>query len=344
MADITGLKEVKSIIAISSCKGGVGKSTVAALIAQELTQKGLKVGLLDVDMFGPSIPTLFHTNGPVEVQDNMYIPLESNGLKLMSYGFLVGDEPTVMRGPMISRYVSQLVHNTNWGDLDYLFIDFPPGTGDIQLTMTQEIKLDGAIIITTPQTLSLVDVARGILMFEKVNIPMLGIVENMAYFQCDNCDKKHYIFGEGSQTELEERFGLNVFAQIPLNHTFSNLSGTDPIIANMTNAITESLNTFNLSSFTSPEVEFNDKEITLRWTDSNIEVISNKDLRASCRCAACVDEYTGEVKFDHEMMRPDIQARNIRTLGNYALSVSWNDGHTSGIYPYKKIKKISKNL
>ena len=132
------------------------------------------------------------------MRDKMLIPLEVDGLKLMSVGFVMGDAPAVMRGPMVSNYVQQILQQTDWGDLDYLLIDMPPGTGDIQLTLVQQAAFDGAIIVTTPHSLSLVDVARGILMFEKVDVPVLGIVENMAYFVCDNCDKKHYLFAFSS--------------------------------------------------------------------------------------------------------------------------------------------------
>ncbi|MEI7999605.1 MAG: Mrp/NBP35 family ATP-binding protein, partial [Candidatus Omnitrophota bacterium] len=194
MSNPFGLSKVKNIIAVSSCKGGVGKSTVAAGVAKALLRQGMKVGLLDADLHGPSIPTLFNLPS-VDIRLNefkMAVPAEVEGLKLMSFGFLLGDAPAVMRGPIVANYIQQLLFQTDWGELDYLIIDMPPGTGDIQLTITQSIRLTGAVIVTTRQTLSLVDVARGILMFEKVKVPILGIVENMAFFICDACEKKHY--------------------------------------------------------------------------------------------------------------------------------------------------------
>ncbi|OGX25542.1 MAG: hypothetical protein A3D10_08480, partial [Omnitrophica WOR_2 bacterium RIFCSPHIGHO2_02_FULL_48_11] len=172
------LTQVRSIIAVSSCKGGVGKSTVAAYLAQELARRGFKVGLVDVDIHGPSIPTIFNlSKAEVYVNEKkQFLPIVKNNLKIMSFGFLLGDAPAVMRGPIVSRYVQQILHGTAWGELDYLFIDMPPGTGDVQLTITQTVRLNGAVIVTTRQTLSLVDVARGILMFEKVEVPILGVI------------------------------------------------------------------------------------------------------------------------------------------------------------------------
>ncbi len=202
------LKNVKHVIAVASAKGGVGKSTVAATLASEFAAKGFKVGLLDTDLFGPSLPTLFNIHeSRIEQRDKMLIPADFNGIKLMSFGFLLGDSPAIMRGPMVSGYIQQLLTTVEWGELDYLFIDMPPGTGDVQLTISQTIKLDGAVIVTTRSSLSLVDVAKGILMFEKVQIPTLGVIENMSHFICDNCDKEHFIFGK-KRSDLSDRFGI----------------------------------------------------------------------------------------------------------------------------------------
>jgi len=189
------LSKVKHVIAISSCKGGVGKSTIACALAWELSARGFKTGLLDADIYGPSMPSLFHLQKPA-IHTNefkMITPVEYKGLKLMSFGFLLGDAPAVMRGPIVSNYIQQLVFQTDWRELDYLILDMPPGTGDVQLTITQSIKLTGAVIVTTHHGLSLVDTARGILMFEKVKVPILGVIENMAYFVAPDTGNKYYI-------------------------------------------------------------------------------------------------------------------------------------------------------
>ncbi|MCX5758090.1 MAG: Mrp/NBP35 family ATP-binding protein [Candidatus Hydrogenedentes bacterium] len=221
-AQPSSLDTVNTIIAVSACKGGVGKSTVAVLLARALQSQGLAVGLLDADLYGPSLPTLLNVHQPeVYMEAGRLMPVEVRGLLTMSFGYLIGDAPAVMRGPMVSPIiwrgpmvmgvVNQVLQDVDWGELDYLIVDMPPGTGDIQLTITQRAKIDGAVIVTTPQALSLVDVAKGILMFEQVDVPVLGLVENMSHFVCDGCGKEHFIFGSSSDM-LQRRFGLPTLA------------------------------------------------------------------------------------------------------------------------------------
>ena len=340
------LAQVKSIIAVSSCKGGVGKSTVAAYLAQELASRGFRVGLVDVDIHGPSIPTLFNLVGTqIYVNEKkQLIPVEKNNLKIMSFGFLLGDAPAVMRGPIVTRYVQQILLNTAWGELDYLFIDMPPGTGDVQLTITQTIQLSGAVIVTTPQTLSLIDVSRGILMFEKVNVPILGIIENMAYFMCDQCDKKHYIFGEQGAAQLQKRFGVEILAQLPLLAQLG-LKIDKPLandfIMRAVDKVVMALGKNSILQKQVPQIQFNAERITLNWTDGTQMTVSNSDLRLSCQCALCVNELTGKQILQPKDVRADIAPIEITPLGNYAIGVVWNDGHSSGIYPYDIIRQIA---
>lgn len=340
------LANVRSIIAVSSCKGGVGKSTVAAHLAVELAHRGFKVGLVDADIHGPSVPTLFNLTS-TEIfanEDKQLIPIERGNLKIMSFGFLLGDAPAVMRGPIVSRYVQQVLLNTAWGELDYLFIDMPPGTGDVQLTITQSVRLSGAVIVTTRQTLSLVDVARGILMFEKVNVPILGIIENMSYFICDKCDKKHFIFGGEKQSQLSERFGVELLAEIPLLPEFSekiNTSKTNPFIIQAVDKVVMAVGKNKLSQKDIPAVTVKPAEIQLAWKNGEVVSIAHKDLRTGCQCALCVDEITGGKIVKPGNIRPDIAPKEIFPLGNYALGITWNDGHSSGIYPYTLIRSLA---
>jgi len=256
---------------------------------------------------------------------------------------LLGDAPAVMRGPMVTQYVHQILHNTAWGELDYLFIDMPPGTGDIQLTITQTAQLNGAVIITTPQTLSLIDVARGILMFEKVSVPILGIIENMSYFLCDDCDKKHYIFGKNVGQSLTDRFGINLITTIPLLQEMI-LSIDKPksneYIKQAANNVVETLSKNADSQTRISKIKFDQKNITLGWTDGSQIIVSNRNLRLSCQCALCANEMTGKIILKEGDVKDNIAPVEITPLGNYAVGITWNDGHSSGIYPYKTIKKL----
>lgn len=209
------MRGVKSIIAVSSCKGGVGKSMVSTNLAVALAQQGAKVGLLDADIYGPSLPTMLGLEGrqPI-VQDKKFIPIEVAGLKVMSAGFLFpAGDAAVLRGPMVSNVLQQVLLLTQWGELDYLILDMPPGTGDVQLTITQAVNLSGAVIVTTPQKIALIDVGKGIDMFGKVNVPILGVVENMSYLEQNG--QKVFLYGESGTPHLTKTYGLDNLAEIP---------------------------------------------------------------------------------------------------------------------------------
>lgn len=215
-----GLAGVKNIIAVSSGKGGVGKSTTAVNLAYALIAEGSNVGILDADIYGPSIPTMMGLKGetPVSEDGKNMIPLESSGLSAMSIGFLVSDaSATVWRGPMASRAFSQMLNETAWHDLDYLIVDMPPGTGDIQLTLAQQVPVAGAIVITTPQDIALADAVKGIAMFEQVKLPVLGVIENMSYHLCDNCGHHAHLFGQGGGERIANNAKTMLLGQLPLD-------------------------------------------------------------------------------------------------------------------------------
>lgn len=209
---------VKRIIAVASGKGGVGKSTVAANLAVALAARGLKVGLCDCDLYGPSVAQMFGTNErPNANEHDEIIPIEAHGLKLMSMGFLLEDKsPVIVRGPMATRYTQQFLRQVAWGELDVLVLDLPPGTGDIQLTIVQTVAVDGAVIVTTPQEVALIDARKAVAMFAKVNVPILGLIENMAWFEGDD-GKKYHIFGEGGGVREAEGMNVPLLAQIPID-------------------------------------------------------------------------------------------------------------------------------
>ncbi|MFV1883956.1 MAG: P-loop NTPase [Balneola sp.] len=213
------LPGVKHIIAVASGKGGVGKSTVAVNIAAALARTGAKVGLMDTDVYGPSIPTMFNLfERPNITTQKKLIPLEKYGIKMVSMGFLVDvNQAMVWRGPMATSAIKQFMTDVEWGELDYMVLDMPPGTGDIQLTIVQTVPLSGAVIVSTPQTVALDDVRKGVAMFQKVKVPVLGVIENMAYFiPPDMPGKKYHIFGEGGASRLAEELSVPVLGEIPL--------------------------------------------------------------------------------------------------------------------------------
>jgi ATP-binding protein involved in chromosome partitioning len=213
---------VSHIIAVSSGKGGVGKSTVAVNLATALAMDGAKVGLMDADVYGPNVPTMMGvTEQPKLLQDplrgELFIPPMSHDVKVMSMGFLIqGDQPLVWRGPMLHSVVSQFCHKVEWGNLDYLIIDMPPGTGDVQLSLAQLVPVTGAVMVSTPQEVSMQDVRKAFHMFEKVRIPVLGVVENMSYFKCDGCEKRHSLFGEGGGKMLAKKFNTELLSELPI--------------------------------------------------------------------------------------------------------------------------------
>ncbi|QLG87312.1 iron-sulfur cluster carrier protein ApbC [Chitinibacter bivalviorum] len=213
-------KGVKNIIAVASGKGGVGKSTTSVNLALALAAEGAKVGLLDADIYGPSQPTMMGVADlHPESIDNKYIkPIEKYGVMNMSIGFLIDPEqPMVWRGPMVTQALTQLLNDTLWGELDYLVIDLPPGTGDIQLTLSQKVPVTGAVIVTTPQDIALLDARKGLKMFEKVGVPILGIVENMSMHVCSNCGHIEPIFGEGGGAKMSADYGTELIGKLPLD-------------------------------------------------------------------------------------------------------------------------------
>ncbi len=214
------LDGVSNVIAVASGKGGVGKSTVAVNLALALVQEGARIGMLDADIYGPSQPRMLGLTGKKpETKDGKTLePLEAHGIKAMSIGFLIDErQPMVWRGPMVTSALSQLLNDTRWGELDYLFVDMPPGTGDIQLTLSQKVPVSGVIIVTTPQDIALADARKGLEMFQKVNVPILGIVENMSVHICSSCGHEEQIFGHAGGERLAEEYGLQILGSLPLD-------------------------------------------------------------------------------------------------------------------------------
>ena len=213
------IDNVKNLIAVASGKGGVGKSTTAVNLALALAAEGAKVGLLDADIYGPSQPRMLGISGQPESKDGRTLePMVSHDIQTMSIGFLIEEEtPMIWRGPMVTQALEQLLNDTNWSDLDYLVIDLPPGTGDTQLTLAQKVPVSGAIIVTTPQDIALLDARKGLKMFQKVEVPVLGIVENMSLHICSQCGHEEHIFGQGGGQSLSDQYGVELLGALPLD-------------------------------------------------------------------------------------------------------------------------------
>lgn len=248
--DDTGMATVKNIIGVASGKGGVGKSTVSLNLALALSATGAKVGLLDADIYGPTIPLMLGMkDGSMEVVDNKLQPADSHGIKVVSFGFFAQEnqQAAIYRGPIISGILKQFLVDTNWSNLDYLIVDLPPGTGDIPLTLAQTIPITGILVVTTPQEVASNVAVKAVGMFNKLNVPIIGVVENMSHFICSKCDEKHYIFGEGGAKKISEQFNIPFIGEIPLNSSI--MSGSDtgkPII--ITDPNSESSEAFRSSA------------------------------------------------------------------------------------------------
>lgn len=347
-----GLQHVDHIIAVASCKGGVGKSTVAVNLAYSLAKTGAKVGLLDADIFGPSLPTMVRPDSArVYTENKMIVPLSWNGVSLMSFGWVSaaqGGGPAIMRGPMVSSVVTQLLTQTAWGELDYLVLDMPPGTGDIPLTVLQAAPVTAAIMVTTPQNLSFADVVQGLKMFETLKVPTVAAVENMAWFNCPGCDKQYRLFGPSKvEGRLKDEFGIAKVFGFPIQPEMSAAGDAGrplvcampdhpvtEIFTELAGAVAAEISTLRYAQTAKPKVEFVEGfGIRVQRADGTEVCVNPASLRRKCHCASCIDEHTGEALLDPNSVSEDIVPVTIEPMGNYAVSIAWSDQHNS-IFPY----------
>ena len=367
------------IIAISSGKGGVGKSTVTANIAVAMAEAGLRVGIVDADIYGPSIPGMLGIVAGAKPQmapNGKVTPSQTHGVKVISMAMLSDDdEPAILRGPMVTKYLQMFVREVDWGPLDMLLLDLPPGTGDIQLTLAQAFPLSGAVVVSTPQDVSLKIARRGLRMMEQVKVPILGVIENMSGFTCPTCATVTHIFHDGGGEAIAHELGVAFLGKVPLDPAVvdSGDNGTplvkcapDSPAAAAYRQIAASLASggeavglatpfaWTVADGTgqpapasaaaedgTPDrliaLDHDAAGLILRWADGQDQRLSPRDLRIGCRCAKCRDEVTGKRLLDPGIVPLDIAITRIWSVGNYALGFAFSDGHDTGIYTFKQL-------
>ena len=375
-------KTERKLIAISSGKGGVGKSTVTTNIAVAMSQMGLRVGVVDADIYGPSIPGMLGIEGnrpPAMTPDKKVTPAEAFGIKVISMAMLSDDDsPAIMRGPMVTKYLQMFVAQVDWGELDVLLLDLPPGTGDIQLTLAQAFPLTGAVVVSTPQDVSLKIARRGLRMMQQVNVPILGIVENMSGFACGSCGEITHIFSKGGGEAIAREINVPFLGAVPIEPAIVDTgdAGTPMVSAHPGSPsalayvkIAEALVgsgfakgglalpfDWNVSDNTSKPanaapttdgaaevpvaLDHDEIGLTIRWQDGHEQVIGSRDLRLHCRCAACRNEMNGTAILVPSSVPQSVAPTRIWSLGNYAIGIAFSDGHSTGIYPFKALRAM----
>jgi ATP-binding protein involved in chromosome partitioning len=375
-------KAAPRMIAISSGKGGVGKSTVTANIAVAMADAGLSVGIVDADIYGPSIPRMLGlpAKKPAMSPDQKVIPAEAHGVKVISMAMLTDDDaPAILRGPMVTKYLQMFVRQVDWGPLDILLLDLPPGTGDIQLTLAQAFPLSGAVVVSTPQDVSLKIARRGLRMMEQVNVPILGVIENMSGFTCPSCGTVTHIFHQGGGEAIARELGVDYLGSVPLDPTVVDCgddgrplvrAAPDSPAADAYRRIAGALagasdgaaGIATPFAWTIPEgtgkpapariaqggpadrlagLDRDGGALTLRWADGVEQRLGDRDLRLACQCAQCREEMSGARLLDPDKVPLDLALTRVWSVGNYALGLAFSDGHDTGIYTFKALREMT---
>ena len=346
---------IKHMIAVASGKGGVGKSTTAVNLALGLQAMGLVTGILDADIYGPSQPRLLGLTGrPQVAKGNTLRPMQGHGLKAMSMGFLVEEgTPIIWRGPMVVSALTQMLRDVDWGDLDVLVIDMPPGTGDVQLTMAQQVPLAGAIIVSTPQDLALIDARKGLNMFRKVDVPVLGIIENMSYFLCPKCGERAEIFGHGGAKAEAEKLAIPFLGSVPLHMDIRATSDEgQPIVASSPNSVHaqiyrdiaarawSELQRSTGARLEQPQLDIGPDrgELVVTFAGAKPFTLSAEMLRVMSPSAE-VQGHSPEQRVTVGRKR-NVKIKELKPIGNYAVRIVFDDGHDTGLYAWSYLQTL----
>ncbi len=323
-----------------------------------LAKKGAKVGLMDADVYGPSIPTILGiTEKPLAAPGNRLLPVEKFGIKVISMGFFVpSNEAVIWRGPMLHKMVQDFLGVVDWGELDYLIVDLPPGTGDIQLSLCQTIPLTGAVIVSTPQDVAWNVAQKAIVMFDKLNAPVLGIIENMSRHVCSQCGHEEETFGSGGARRAAELLGIPFLGEIPLLKAIRSSADAGNPVVNADPAGAAAIRFLKIAENLAAQVSIRhmgqkgrpipakisppgSESIEIDWSDGRHTRHAARDLRLACPCAGCVNEITGQRTLRPETVPADVRPVSVNPVGSYALQVVWSDGHSTGLYSYDLLRK-----
>jgi ATP-binding protein involved in chromosome partitioning len=353
------LSKIKYSIAIAAGKGGVGKSSVTVNLALALQTMGLKVGVLDTDIYGPSIRKMLPEEKLPSQKGTIIQPALCHGIKMISMAYFRKEsEASAIRAPIANSLITQFVKNVEWGELDFLLIDFPPGTGDVQITLCQQASLTGAIMVTTPQEVAIMDVKKAIHLFDQVKVPILGIVENMSYYTIPGSEERHYLFGKGGGEKLAQEGHIPFLGTIPLDSDLCACGdkGESLFILDHTRKkpATQAFIKLADSLITQLESKKEDKPFReirkidestflMTWNDGIEQQLRMSELQRNCSCANCVEEYSGKRIVDPSSIDENVRAHEIRHVGRYGLRIQFSSGCSTGIYSFDMIRKLKEN-
>jgi ATP-binding protein involved in chromosome partitioning len=355
------LAGIKHMIGVAAGKGGVGKSTVTVNLALALQKLGYSVGILDADIYGPSLRKMLKGENLPTQTGEIIAPAIVSGIKMISMAyFRKAEEAAAVRAPIANAIITQFLKQVSWGSLDYLLIDFPPGTGDVQLTLCQQANLRGAIMVTTPQEVAVLDVRKAIHLFSQVQVPIIGVVENMSYYQPHPSEEKKYLFGKGGGERLARETGVPFLGMIPIDSDISqsgdqgvslfNLKAThdaeaSPAVQAFYTLARELVSQVELVKTDLIQKVFQKDlhSFTVVWSDGKTEDYQLRDLQRQCPCAGCVDEQTGNRVADPTSVKDDVKAVSIHGVGRYALRIAFSSGCSHGIYDFTMLRQMGRH-